>query len=101
MPSPRALELGIDHLAVVTGASSGIGAHLVGALQARGAVVVGLSRRPSAADQHEECDVSDREAVEAVAARVLARHPRIDLLVNNAGVSARGNYLDAGAEAIE
>jgi NAD(P)-dependent dehydrogenase (short-subunit alcohol dehydrogenase family) len=63
--------------------------------------VVGLSRRPSAADEHEECDVSDRAAVEAVAARVLERHPRIDLLVNNAGVGARGNFLDADPELIE
>jgi NAD(P)-dependent dehydrogenase (short-subunit alcohol dehydrogenase family) len=73
----------------------------VRALQARGTVVVGLSRRPSAADEHEECDVADREAVAAVAERVLARHPRIDLLVNNAGVAARGNYLDAAPDAIE
>jgi NAD(P)-dependent dehydrogenase (short-subunit alcohol dehydrogenase family) len=64
-------------------------------------LVVGLSRRPSEADEHEECDVSDRAAVEAVAARVLERHPRIDLLVNNAGVGARGNYLDSGPDVIE
>ena len=71
------------------------------ALQRRGTLVVGLSRRPSEADEHEECDVGDRDAVEAVAARVLARHPRIDLLVCNAGVSARGSYLSAGPERIE
>jgi NAD(P)-dependent dehydrogenase (short-subunit alcohol dehydrogenase family) len=63
--------------------------------------VVGLSRSPSSADEHEPCDVSDREAVEAVAARVLARHPRIDLLVNNAGVAGRTSYLDADADRIE
>jgi NAD(P)-dependent dehydrogenase (short-subunit alcohol dehydrogenase family) len=73
----------------------------VRALRARGTLVVGLSRRPSEADEHEECDVADREWVEAVAARVLERHPRIDLLVNNAGVGARGNYLDADPEVIE
>jgi NAD(P)-dependent dehydrogenase (short-subunit alcohol dehydrogenase family) len=73
----------------------------VRALQARGTLVVGLSRRPSNADEHEECDVSDRAAVDAAAARVLARHPRVDLLVNNAGVGARDNYLDASAETIE
>jgi NAD(P)-dependent dehydrogenase (short-subunit alcohol dehydrogenase family) len=73
----------------------------VRALQARGTRVVGLSRRPSQADEHEGCDVADRAAVEAVAARVLERHPRIDLLVNNAGVGARGNFLDAGPEMIE
>jgi short-subunit dehydrogenase len=32
---------------------------------------------------------------------VLERHPRIDLLVNNAGVGARGNFLDTGPEVIE
>jgi NAD(P)-dependent dehydrogenase (short-subunit alcohol dehydrogenase family) len=88
-------------VAVVTGASSGIGAELVRALRARGTLVVGLSRRPSEADEHEECDVADRGAVEAVAARVLERHPRIDLLVNNAGVGARGNYLSVEPEVIE
>jgi NAD(P)-dependent dehydrogenase (short-subunit alcohol dehydrogenase family) len=86
---------------VVTGASSGLGAELVRALRARGTLVIGLSRRPSEADEHEECDVADRAAVEAVAARVLERHPRIDLLVNNAGVGARGNYLSVDPEAIE
>lgn len=92
---------GLPRVAVVTGASSGIGAALVQALQARGVRVVGLSRRPSGADEHEECDVGDREAVEAVAARVLERHPRLYLVVSNAGVGARANYLDATPEQIE
>jgi len=73
----------------------------VRALQARGTRVVGLSRRPSEADEHEEVDVADREAVEAAAARVLERHPRIDLLVNNAGVGARDTFLDADPDVIE
>ena len=71
------------------------------ALQARGVHVVGLSRRVSGADEHEECDISDRASVEAVAARVLERHPTLWLLVNNAGVGARGNYLDTPSEQIE
>jgi NAD(P)-dependent dehydrogenase (short-subunit alcohol dehydrogenase family) len=73
----------------------------VRALQARGTLVVGLSRGESAADEHETCDVSDRAAVEETARRVLERHPRIDLLVNNAGVGARGDFLDADHERIE
>jgi uncharacterized protein len=64
-------------------------------------LVVGLSRRPSGADEHEECDVSERAAVEGVAARVLERHPRIDLLVNNAGVAAGGSFLTVEPERIE
>jgi NAD(P)-dependent dehydrogenase (short-subunit alcohol dehydrogenase family) len=47
------------------------------------------------------CDVGDRAAVEAAAARVLERHPTIDLLVNNAGLPARGSFLTATPERIE
>ncbi len=89
-------------VAVVTGASSGIGAAIAGALHERGWYVVGLSRSPAAAaDEHVPCDVSDRAAVEAAAAEVLARHPHISLLVNNAGVAARGLFIEAEPERIE
>jgi NAD(P)-dependent dehydrogenase (short-subunit alcohol dehydrogenase family) len=89
-------------VAVVTGASSGIGAALCRELRARGWHVVGLSRRPAhEADEHETCDVADRAGVEAVAARVLDRHPRIDLLVNDAGIPGRTSFLDAEPETIE
>ena len=63
--------------------------------------MVGLSRRPSQADEHEDCDVSDRTAVNAVAARVLERHPAIELLVCNAGFTARSNFVDGDPQKIE
>ena len=89
-------------VAVVTGASSGIGAALCRELRTRGWQVVGLSRRTAEdADEHEECDVTDRAAVEAVAARVLERHPQVDLLANVAGIPARGRFLDTEPERIE
>jgi NAD(P)-dependent dehydrogenase (short-subunit alcohol dehydrogenase family) len=89
-------------VAVVTGASSGIGAALCRGLRSRGWHVVGLSRSEAPdADEHEACDVSDRGAVDAVAARVLERHPQLGLLVNNAGIAARGSFLDAEPELIE
>jgi NAD(P)-dependent dehydrogenase (short-subunit alcohol dehydrogenase family) len=89
-------------VAVVTGASSGIGAALCRELRARGRHVVGLSRRPAPdADEHEECDVAERGSVESAAARVLAHHPELDLLVNNAGIPARGGFLDSEPEVIE
>jgi NAD(P)-dependent dehydrogenase (short-subunit alcohol dehydrogenase family) len=89
-------------VAVVTGASSGIGAALCRELRTRGWHVVGLSRRPAPdADEHEQCDVADRASVDAAAARILERHPKIELLVNNAGIPARGNYLDSDPELIE
>jgi NAD(P)-dependent dehydrogenase (short-subunit alcohol dehydrogenase family) len=89
-------------VAVVTGASSGIGAALCRELRQRGWHVVGLSRRPAPdADEHERCDVADRASADAAAARVLARHPEIGLLVNNAGIAGRSDFLDADPELIE
>jgi len=89
-------------VAVVTGASSGIGAATCRALRAGGWHVVGLSRSPAPdADEHERCDVADREDVDAVAARVLERHPRLSVLVNNAGIPARSGFLDGDQERIE
>jgi uncharacterized protein len=91
----------MPRVAVVTGASSGIGEAIARALAARGWHCILLARRAEklraiAAEiggEAEPCDVSDRAAVEATAARVLERHPEIDLLVNNAGVPARGTFL--------
>jgi uncharacterized protein len=89
-------------VAVVTGASSGIGAELVRQLKARGWHTVGVSRRPSEADEHEEADVADRASVEAAAARILERHPHLDLLVNNAGIPARARgFTDVDPERLE
>jgi uncharacterized protein len=89
-------------VAVVTGASSGIGAALCRGLRASGWRVVGLSRSPAPdADEHETCDVEDREGVEATAAAVLTRHPHIDLLVNNAGIAGRAEFMTAPPEKIE
>jgi uncharacterized protein len=96
-------------VAVVTGASSGIGASLARELTARAWLCVLLARReerlrPLAEElggEYEVCDVSDRDAVEAAAARVRERHPQIKLLVNNAGISARADFLSGTPERIE
>jgi NAD(P)-dependent dehydrogenase (short-subunit alcohol dehydrogenase family) len=65
-------------VAVVTGASRGIGRHVADALEAAGWVV----ERGSTA----VAPVTDRAAVERWVADVVSRHGRLDLLVNNAGV---------------
>lgn len=67
-----------NRVAVVTGASRGIGAHIADALQRNGYAVERGSRSTA--------PVTDRAAVEAWVADIVARHGRIDLLVNNAGV---------------
>jgi hypothetical protein len=99
----------VDRIAVVTGASSGIGAEIARGLARKGWLCVLVARRAdrlrALADEIggevEVCDVGDREAVEAMGTRVLERHPRIGLLVNNAGISARAGFLDGDPKAIE
>ena len=51
--------------------------------------------------EYEVCDVSDRADVDRVAATILQRHPRIDLLVNNAGIPGRGTFFSLEPERIE
>lgn len=95
--------------AVVTGASSGIGAAIARELAARGWRCVLLARRRERLEalaaelggEVEVCDVSERADVERAAAAILERHSRIDLLVNNAGIPGRGNFLELDAERIE
>ena len=65
-------------VAVVTGASRGIGHHIAAALEQGGYAVERGSRAVA--------DVTDSAAVERWVADIAGRHGRIDLLVNNAGV---------------
>src|SRR5580765_7093184 len=96
-------------VAVITGASSGFGVEIARRLAARGDVCVLIARRADRLEalaaeiggEAEPCDVSDRAAVNAVAARVLERHPKIDVLVNNAGIPGRTSFLAGDVEKIE
>jgi uncharacterized protein len=51
--------------------------------------------------EYEVCDVGDRAAVDRMASSVRERHREVGLLVNNAGVPGRGNFLDLAPERIE
>ena len=86
-------------VAVVTGASSGIGRAIALTLAARGATVVGLARRAELLSQlateltgHTPscyvvtCDVGNADDYRAALAAIEARHGRLDILVNNAGI---------------
>jgi NAD(P)-dependent dehydrogenase (short-subunit alcohol dehydrogenase family) len=84
-------------VAIVTGASGGIGEATARALQAAGYRVFGTYRRPPATRlagvEYLACDVTSDEAVQTAVGQVVAKAGRVDLLINNAGVG-----LIAGAE---
>jgi NAD(P)-dependent dehydrogenase (short-subunit alcohol dehydrogenase family) len=101
---PEAMRLA-GRTAVVTGAGSGIGRATAAALAARGCHLaladIHLTRAEETARavrrdglrvSTHQLDVSNRAAVQAFPAQVLAVHPGVDLLFNNAGVGLVGTY---------
>mgnify|MGYP000551332980 CR=1 FL=1 len=93
---------------VITGASSGIGAAAAHALARHGAQVLLVARREEAlnrlvADIKGEggraaafvADLAETSQVEDLADRLLAAHPHIDVLINNAGRSIRRGIIDS------
>lgn len=68
-------------VAVVIGATSGLGLTLAAGLAAHGATVVPTGRRAGQL----ACDVAHRESIDAFRDTVLARHARVDILLNAAG----------------
>lgn len=78
---------------IVTGAGAGLGRAIVAAFLEHGARVVGADVDEDALGSIDgalglRCDVSDPAGVEAMVAAVLARYGRVDVLVNNAGVTS-------------
>ena len=98
--------MGLDgKVAWITGAGTGIGLAGAQALAQAGAVVVmsgrraevlereaGQIRQAGAKAEIEPLDVSDHEQVARVAADILRRHGRVDILVNSAGLNVTDRY---------
>ena len=103
-------------VALVTGAGCigpgwGNGRAVAVALAAEGAVVLGVDRNPDAMAETAEriaaaggrfeptaCDVTDGAAVARLVAEAVARHGRLDVLVNNVGGSAAGGPVEMAEE---
>jgi len=80
-------------VAVVTGASRGLGREIALALSGAGAQVVSVARSIEGPDTF-RCDVSREDDVAALEKAVIARYGRVDILVNNAGVNVRKNVTE-------
>jgi NAD(P)-dependent dehydrogenase (short-subunit alcohol dehydrogenase family) len=108
------LARGCGLVAIVTGASSGIGRETARRLAAKGVHVVASARRGESLEALSSeihsggggctpvvADLSAREEVRSLIARTLAEHGKIDILVCNAGEYIRGRLQEVPLEAIE
>ncbi|MCM3923531.1 SDR family NAD(P)-dependent oxidoreductase [Frankia sp. AiPs1] len=113
MPTPLPPYRFAAGTAVVTGAASGIGEETAYELAGRGSNLVLLdrdaprlaavaaricARHPRLLVDSLTVDLADADAVDAAAARVLADHPGVTLLVNNAGVALGGGFEQLSLE---
>lgn len=109
MPSSKFLT---DKVALVTGASRGLGQAIALALAAEGASIAAVARSEEALKDTLEAiraaggvaepfalDVSDHAAAEATVEKIAARFQHIDVLVNNAGVTRDGLLMRMTSEA--
>ena len=91
-----------EKVAIVTGASQGIGAELVKAFREKGYRVVATARsiKPSTDANIATVagDIGDREVAKRVVAEAIARFGRVDTLVNNAGIFIAKPFTQYTAE---
>jgi 3-oxoacyl-[acyl-carrier protein] reductase len=93
----------MSRVAVVTGASRGIGAGIAAQLEIQGFTVVKLDRTaPSGPNEH-QFDLAAVGTHEALVEDILKRYGRIDCLVNNAGIASpkRGDFLEMTPETFD
>jgi len=98
VPDSSRISLGLGgRVVLVTGGVRGVGAGISAVFAGQGATVVTCARRPVEGLPYEfhSCDVRDAEAVAALIDVIVAKHGRLDVVVNNAGGSPFALAADA------
>jgi NAD(P)-dependent dehydrogenase (short-subunit alcohol dehydrogenase family) len=92
-------------VALITGASRGVGASLARLLAAAGARLVLASRSGESLGiegaLEASCDIRDLSALQSLAAAARERFGGLDIVVANAGVGAYGDFLDLDREMVD
>lgn len=98
------MEKWIGKIAVVTGASAGIGASIAKELANIGIIVIGLARRVNRVEELNQsikgtihayqCDVSKEESIISTFKWIGEKFGTIDILINNAGIARLTTLLD-------
>ncbi|XP_055377840.1 farnesol dehydrogenase-like [Condylostylus longicornis] len=101
------MERWVEKVAVVTGATSGIGSAIVVELVKAGMIVCGLSRRKDKVEQLRcsiigapgqlnavECDITSEQSVTAAFNWIIKTFGGVDVLINNAGVTSKYLLLE-------
>ena len=88
-------------VAIVAGGTGGLGSALSSELQARGCVVVTISRAHSGDPRHIRADLRSPEAATAAMAEVVARHGSFEIVINAMGVVAFGPVNTTSVDTVE
>ncbi|CAH1734208.1 unnamed protein product [Chironomus riparius] len=106
-----AMDKWIGKIAVVTGASSGIGAAIVKDLAQNGLTVIGLARRSEKVDEiaaelssasgkiySRKCDIGDLNSIKETFMWIEKKFQKVNILINNAGLAYIGGVLDSSED---
>lgn len=88
-------------IAVIAGGSGGLGSALRSELEAKGCVVVTISRAQTGKSSHISADLRSPEAASEAMADVVARHGAIDIVINAMGVVAFGPINTTSVDTVE